>query len=116
MSPNNLALAVAFIWLLGSVVLIGRSVRSGSILAEALAARHPRTYEDLGRPRPTYFESIRRVRFFRFVLRREYILLNDPVLQPQFEHYRSEELRRLMFIASGGLATLVALLWAHYAA
>lgn len=116
MSPSDLALAIACVWLLGSVVLMGRSVRTGRHLAEALAARHPHTYEELGRPRPAYFESVRRVRFFRFILRRGYNSLNDPILEPQFEQYRSEELRRLMLVATGGLVTLAVLLWARHAA
>ncbi len=116
MSSTDLALAVACVWLLGSVALIARSVRAGRVLAEALAARHPHTYEVLGRPRPTYFESLRRNRFSRFVIPRGYCSLNDPVLEQQFEEHRTHELRLLALLLSGALVTFATLLWARHAA
>jgi hypothetical protein len=116
MSATNVALAIASVWLLGSVALIARSVRAGRTLADALAARHPDTYEELGRPRPTYLESVRRNRFTRFILRQEYKSLDDTVLEPQFEKYRSDELRRLALIGTGAVVTFAVLLWARHAA
>jgi hypothetical protein len=109
------ALAVAAVWLLGSVAFVARSVHAGRSLADALAARHPDTYEELGRPRPTYLESVRRNRFSRFILRREYKSLDDTVLEPQFEEYRSDELRGLAFIGTGAVVTFTVLLWARHA-
>jgi hypothetical protein len=40
----------ALVWLVGSFLLMARTIRVGRSLMEALAARHPATYEALGRP------------------------------------------------------------------
>ena len=76
---------VALAWLVGSFLLMARSIRRGRELADALAARDPATYEALGRPRPGYFESVRRTRFSRFVGRREFEELVDGPLAAQFK-------------------------------
>ena len=79
---------VALSWLVGSFLLMVGSLRRGRDVAEALATRHPATYEALGRPRPGYFESARRTRFAQFVGRREFENLVDGSLSAQFEAYR----------------------------
>lgn len=83
--------AVAFIalgWLIGALLLMGRSIRRGRELAETLAKRHPEIYKALGRPRPGYLHSVRRDRFAQFVGRREFENLADPELSARFEDYR----------------------------
>jgi hypothetical protein len=101
---------VALAWLAGSFLLMARSIRTGRALAEALAARHPETYEALGRPRPGYLESARRTRFARFVGRREFENLRDGSLCAEFEAYRRSEARLVIsVIASGAIVALLAL-------
>ena len=68
---------IALGWLIGALLLMGRSIRRGRELAETLARRHPKIYEALGRPRPGYLHSVRRDRFAQFVGRREYENLAD---------------------------------------
>jgi hypothetical protein len=99
---------VALSWLIGSFLLMARSIRSGRDLAEELAARHPATYEALGRPRPGYLESVRRTRFAQFVGRREFEDLADGSLSAQFEAYRKSEARLVLSILASGV--IVALL------
>ena len=100
---------VALSWLIGSLLLMVRSIRRGRDLAEVLAARHPATYEALGRPRPGYLESARRTRFAQFVGRREFEDLADPSLSAQFESYRRSEARIVLSIlASGALVAALA--------
>ena len=94
---------IALGWLIGSLLLMGRSIRKGRELAEKLAKRHPETYEALGRPRPGYLQSVRRDRFAQFVGRREFEDLADPDLSARFENYRKLEARILLSI----LASLV---------
>ena len=101
---------VALGWLVGATLLMARSVRRGRELAEELAARHPATYEELGQPRPGFFESARRTRFAQFVGRREFEALSDPVLSASFETYRRSEARLVVaIVASGALVALLAL-------
>ena len=102
MEPENAVGLIAAIWLVGSLLLMARSIREGRDLAETLAARHPKIYEDLGRPRPGYFESVRRTRFAQFVGRREFEDLDDESLTPQFEAYRKSEARLILFILASG--------------
>jgi hypothetical protein len=93
-----------------------RSVQYGRRLAEQLAQRDPDRYEALGSPTPGYFDSIRRNRFFRFVMRAEFRSLSDPALAEQFEAYRRTEIRGLV-VALSTLAILgVAVLWIEYLA
>ena len=107
---------VALSWLIGSFLLMARSIRSGRDLAEALAARHPATYEALGRPRPGYLESVRRTRFAQFVGRREFENLADGSLSAQFEAYRKSEARLVLSIlASGVIVALLAFAVCHAA-
>jgi hypothetical protein len=107
-SENTLGL-VALIWLIGSCLLMARSIRSGRALAEALATRHPVTYEALGRPRPGYFENVRRTRFAQYVGRREFGDLGDGALSAEFEAYRKSEARLVLSIlASGAIVALLA--------
>ena len=89
---------LALVWLVGSMLLMSRTVRRGRALAETLAGRHPATYEALGRPYPGYLESVRRTRFARFVGHREFESLPDPVLSAQFETYRMQEARLVISI------------------
>lgn len=91
---------VALGWLIGAWLLLVGSVRRARALADALAARHPEKYEALGRPRPGYFDSIRRDRFARFVGRREFQQLGDPPLIAEFEAHRKAETRLMIFILS----------------
>jgi hypothetical protein len=101
---------IALGWLTGSFLLMARSIRSGRELAEALEARHPATYEALGRPRPGYFESVRRTRFARFVGRGEFESLGDPTLSARFETYRKSEARLVLsVIAAGAMVALLTL-------
>jgi hypothetical protein len=107
---------VALGWLIGSFLLMARSVRNGRDLAEAFATRHPKTYEALGRPRPGYLESMRRTRFARFVGRREFENLADATLSAQFEAYRKSEARIILSIlASGVIVVFLALAVRHAA-
>ncbi len=107
---------VALCWLIGSFLLMARSIRSGRDLAEALATRHPATYEALGRPRPGYLDSVRRTRFAEFVGRREFESLADGPLSAQFEAYRKSEARLVLSIlASGGIVALLAFAVRHVA-
>jgi hypothetical protein len=98
---------VALSWLVGSFLLMARSIRMGRDLAEALATRHPATYEALGRPRPGYFESLRRTRFAQFVGRREFESLADGSLSAQFETYRQSEARLVLSILASGVVVAV---------
>ena len=100
---------VALGWLIGSLLLMARSIRSGRDLAETLAARHRATYEALGRPRPGYLESVRRTRFAQFVARREFEDLADAELSAQFEAYRKSEARLVLsiFVTGAGIALLI---------
>jgi len=108
MEPEKLVAFVALGWLIGAVLLMARSIRRGRDLADELATRHPATYEALGRPRPGYFESVRRTRFAQFVGRREFEKLVDGSLPARFEAYRKSEARLILSILGSGL--LVALL------
>jgi hypothetical protein len=98
---------IALVWLVGSFLLMIRSIREGRDLAEALATRHPETYEALGRPRPGYLESVRRTRFAQFVGRREFEDLADESLSPQFEAYRKSEARLILSILASGLVVVL---------
>jgi len=110
MDAETLVGLIALAWLIGSVLWMAWSIRRGRDLAEALAARHPATYEALGRPRPGYLDTARRTRFARFVGRREYETLADRSLTAQFEAYRKSEARLVVFIiASGAIVALLAL-------
>ena len=110
MEIEDLVGLVALIWLIGSLLLMARSIRSGRELAEELARRHPATYEALGRPRPGYLENVRRTQFARFVGRREIKNLADEPLSVQFEAYRKSEARLILSIlASGVIVALIGL-------
>jgi hypothetical protein len=89
---------VALAWLIVVCLVMARSVHRGRELATALAQRHPETYEALGRPRPGYFDSVRRDRFARFVAKREFEQLGDPVLASRFEEHRKSEARLVIAI------------------
>jgi hypothetical protein len=107
---------IALVWLVSSFLLMARSIRRGRDLAEALATRHPETYEALGRPRPGYLESVRRTRFSQFVGRREFEELADGSLSAEFEAYRKSEARLILSIlASGAVVALVGLAVRHAA-
>jgi hypothetical protein len=107
---------IALSWLVCSFLLMARSIRGGRDLAEALATRHPETYEALGRPRPGYLDSVRRTRFSQFVGRREFEQLSDKLLSSQFEAYRKSEARLILTILATGVAvTLIAFAVSHAA-
>lgn len=107
---------IASAWLVGSLLLMARSIRKGRDLADALAARHPEIYQALGRPRPGYFESVRRTRFAQFVGRREFENLADGSLSAEFEAFRKSEARLVISsVASGVLLAALAMV-GRYAA
>ena len=107
---------IALSWLICSFLLMAKSIRGGRELAEALAARHPETYEALGRPRPGYFDNVRRTRFAQFVGHREYEGLSDELLSSRFEAYRKSEARLIMSIlATGVVLALLAFAVRHAA-
>ena len=114
---TNYAVAIAAaLWIFAALAVLIRSVLRGRALADDLATRHPDPYEGWGRPRPGWFESLRRNLWFRFVMRREYLDLGDPPLVERFDAYRRAEIRSLV-------ATLVwlavvggAVLWVQRAA
>ena len=110
MDSENAFGLVALAWLIGSFLLMARSIRRGRDLATALSERHPAIYEALGRPCPGYLESVRRTRFARYVGRREFEDLTDVALSAQFEAYRQSEARLILsIIAIGALISLLAL-------
>jgi hypothetical protein len=112
---QKLAAAVALAWLIVACLVMARSVRRGRDLATALAQRHPETYEALGRPRPGYFASVRRDRFARFVARREFDEIGDPVLAARFEEHRKSEARAVIAIlASMAAVALIVLVAKRY--
>ena len=116
MESENVVGLVALGWLVGSFLLMARSIERGRNLAEELATRHPATYEALGRPRPGYLESVRRTRFAQFVGRREFESLADGPLSAQFEAYRKSEARLVLSIlASGVVVALLAFALRHAA-
>jgi len=102
MEPEKALALVALGWLIGSSLLMARSIRSGRDLAEALATRHPATYEALGRPSPGYLDSVRRTRFAQFVGRREFENLADVSLSARFDAYRKSEARLVLSILASG--------------
>ena len=107
MEVEDLIGLAALIWLIGSLLLMARSIRGGRELAEELATRHPVTYEALGRPRPGYLESVRRTRFARFVGRREFENLADDSLSAQFEAYKKSEARLVLSILASGVIVVM---------
>jgi len=101
---------VATVWLIGSFLLMAQSIQRGRSLADELEMRHPRAYEELGRPRPGYFDSVRRTRFAVFVAKREYDDLGDPSLSARFETHRKSDARLVpSILASGALLAVFAL-------
>lgn len=81
---------------------MARSIQNGRGLADELAARHPAIYEELGRPRPGYFENVRRTRFAQFVASHEFENLGDETLSARFESYRKSEARLIVSILVSG--------------
>lgn len=115
MVPEKILAIVALVWLIVSVSLMSRSIRRGRELSDALALHHPALYEELGRPRPGYFESVRRNRFARFVGRREFANAVDASLVARFEAYRKSEMRSVLtIVGSGAVIALLILLVRHF--
>jgi len=100
MNPEEALAYTALAWLVVGWILFSRSIRRGRELSDTLAARHPRTYEALGRPRPGYVDSIRSSRFGRYVGRQEFRALADPPLVAAFEHHRRAERQLVIFLLS----------------
>ncbi len=98
---------IALCWLAGSIFLMARSIRRGRDLAQVLAQRDPALYEELGSPRPGYFESLQRTRFARFVGQREFENLADAALSSEFEAYRRHEARVILSILASGAGVAV---------
>jgi hypothetical protein len=109
------AALVAIAWLIGAVLVLGRSIRHGRSLADEFAKRHPEAYEAQGRSRPGYLYSVRRDRFAQFVARRDYENLGDPALALEFEAYRKTEARLVVSILVSMLVVLVLVLAARHA-
>ena len=107
MALEHAVALLALGWLVGALLLLGRSIRLGRSLAESLATRHPDEYEDLGRPRPGWLQSLRRDRFAQFVARRAYERLQDPVLASEFEAYRKAEARLVIALIASLLVVFV---------
>jgi hypothetical protein len=108
--------AAAAGWLAMAMGWLVRSVQYGRQLAEQLESRDPDRYEALGSPRPGYFDSVRRSRFSRFVMRAEFRSLTDPALVEQFEAYRRTEIRGLVVVLSSLAILGAAVLWIEYLA
>jgi hypothetical protein len=108
--------AAAAGWLAMAMGWLVRSVQYGRRLAEQLAQRDPDRYEALGSPRPGYFDSLRRNRFFRFVMQAEFRSLTDAALVDQFEAYRRTEVRGLLVVLSTLAAIGAAVVWLEYLA
>ena len=106
---------IALGWLIGALLLMGRSIRRGRELAETLARRHPKIYEALGRPRPGYLHSVRRDRFAQFVGRREYENLADADLSARFENYRRFEARLVLSVLASLAVVAVLILAVRHA-
>jgi len=115
MNADTLSGLVALAWLIGALLVMSRSIRTGRAAAAALATRHPELYDSLGRPRPGYLHSVRRNRFAQFVARREYENLDDPTLSAQFEAHRRSEARHLLFVVVSLLAVALFLFVVRYA-
>lgn len=107
---------IALSWLVVSVLLMARSVRRGRDLADVLATGHPEVYEKLGRPRPGFFESVRRTRFAQFVGSREFKDLPDESLSAEFEEFRKSEARLVVSILASGVLLAVLTLAIRHAA
>ena len=90
------------------------SVRRGRALCEELARRLPEQYAELGEPRPGFFDSPRRSRYFRFVLQRGYEELTDPYLVERFELQRRSEVRQLIFLLVGFATLGAAAVWYEF--
>jgi hypothetical protein len=103
--------AAAAGWLAMAMGWLVRSVQYGRLLAGQLELRDPVRYEALGSPRPSYFDSLRRSRFYRFVMRAEFRSLTDPALVEQFETYRRTEIRGLVVVLSTLAAVGAAVIW-----
>lgn len=108
--------ALAIVFMVTSALLLTRSVGRGRQIAELLESRYPDEYRRLGRPRPGYFQSVRRWRFDQFIMGREYLDLEDPDLVEQCERLRGYNVRVLAFSVSGFVALGVILVWLWYAA
>jgi len=100
---------IGLVWLVGSLLVMARSIRKGRELVDVLARRHPAIYEELEHPRPGYWASARGRRFAQFLGRREFADLDDALLVAEFETYRKSEARQVVSIVAIGavLATLV---------
>jgi hypothetical protein len=115
MEPEKILAMAALGWLIVSVSLMSRSIRRGRELSDALALHHPALYQELGQPRPGYFESVRRNRFARFVGRREFVNAVDASLAARFEAYRKSEMRSvLIIIGSGAVIAMLILAVRHF--
>ena len=109
MESETLFGILALTWLAGSLLSMARMIRIGRSLADTLARRYPETYAALGRPRPSFFEGVRRTRFAQFVGRREFEDLPDRSLSARFDAYRKSEAWLIVIIlASGGVIVLLA--------
>jgi hypothetical protein len=94
---------IGLVWMVASVFVMGRSIRKGRGLVDVLATRHPETYEELGRPRPSYWASARGRRFGQFLGRREFEDLDDALLSAEFEAFRKSETRLVLSVIGSGL-------------
>ena len=108
--------ALAIVFMVTSALLLTRSVGRGRQIAELLESRYPDEYQRLGRPRPGYFQSVRRWRFDQFIIGREFLDLKDPDLIEQCERLRRYNLRVLTLVVSGFVVLGAILVWLWYVA
>lgn len=97
--------------MLTATSLLTVSVRRGRILCDQLAERFPSDYEDLGFPRPGFFDSSRRNAYMVLVMQSKFEQIGDPLLIEQFAALRRSELRQLIFLLVGFGVLGAAALW-----
>lgn len=108
-------IAVAGAWFFAiCVFLLIRLVRRGRALCRLFAERSPEAYVEMGSPRPGYFESHRRSAYYRLIMQRKFMDLDDSILQEEFSNLRRSELRSLAFFLTGVAAFGLAFLWLEY--
>ncbi len=105
---------VVLLWLISSVLLMAGLIRRGRRLTTLLATRHPETYEMLGRPQPGFLHSERRESFSRFISRRAYENIGDPVLSDRFEEYKRAQARLLTAILVSLVLVVLLMSSMHY--
>lgn len=105
-------IVVAFLaFLLTAISLLAGSVRRGRALCDELAMKFPSEYEDLGSPRPGFFNGSRRSAYMTLVMQSRFERIDDPILVEQFVALRRSKLRQLVFMLAGFGVLGAAALW-----